>query len=157
MELRISTDDDLVKESNGEILVSIAPGEEYEVANEPSNSATIAVRDNDNIEISLAVENSKIFEGQQIDFLLSASKILESDLIVSLQTVLSGDFGYEFVPTVDFAESIIQLTIPADQQNLQFQLDTVDDLILEPFGTATIALMPRFRIFGGSISESSRN
>ena len=74
--------------------------------------------------------------------MLSASKILESDLIVSLQTVLSGDFGYKFVPTVDFAESIIQLTIPSGQRNLQFQLETVDDLILEPFGTATIALIP---------------
>ena len=139
--LRLSTEDDDNIEQNGEILVTVIPNEGYVVADPTENRASIAVRDNDTVQISLSAENTRIVEGHQANLILTASNVPENDLIISLQAELIGDFEYSFSPVADLVDQVFQMTVPAGQRILQFQLDTVDDLILEPFGTATIALI----------------
>ena len=139
--LRLSTEDDDNIEQNGEILVIVNPNEGYVIADPTENRASIAVRDNDTVQISLSAENTRIVEGHQANLILTASNVPENDLIISLQAELIGDFEYSFSPVADLVDQVFQMTVPAGQRILQFQLDTVDDLILEPFGTATIALI----------------
>ena len=139
-ELRLNTEDDETKEANGEILVLISSGEGYDVAETPANQATIMIIDNDSIQVSLSAESTKIIEGFQTDLVLSASIPPSRDLEVSLQAEFHGQFGYYFSPVISDAEQNITVTIPSGQRHAKFQLGTLDDQILEPYGTAIISL-----------------
>ena len=141
VDLRVQTDDDLVQEAeNGEIQVTILPGTGYVVAESPTNQASIGVIDNDRIQVSLSTESTKVVEGFQVELLLTASKSPLSDLTISMQTELVGEFGYYFASAESSSLSKLEVVIPAGQRHAEFQLGTRDDWLIEPYGFATISL-----------------
>lgn len=92
--LSVATVDDNRNEAAGAIVVTVNPGNGYEVSRDSYRSATTAVTDND-LPVVTIQPGSKINEGGTARFTLSASPRPAAPIDVSVNVAQAGDFAGE--------------------------------------------------------------
>ena len=134
-ELRVTTVDDRVAESDGSVTASIAPGRGYTIsAAEPS--ATVPVADNDAQavpEVSVAPIRLRATEGETVTFVVAANPPPTEPLSVSVRITQQGDFTSPSTRTV---------TVQAARRTTGLRVTTVDDRIAESDGSVTASIVP---------------
>ena len=128
--LTVPTLDDSVNEADGMITATIAPGTGYTVAAPPAHRAAVAVSDDDTPEVSIAAVTSPVTEGEEAQFIVSASSVSASALTVNVSVMDSGSFLSGTAPTM--------VTIEAGQMSAFLRVATEDDSDDEPGGTLTV-------------------
>ena len=130
--LMVPTVDDSVNELDGRITAMLTSGTGYTVAAPPAHRATVTVRDDDEVEVSIAALTSPVIEGTAAQFIVSASTASASTLTVNVSVVDSGSFLSGTAPTT--------VTINAGQMSALLRVATEDDTTEEPGGTITATL-----------------
>ena len=145
----VETEDDIQTEADGEISVTILPGENYKVATRNGSIATSQVSDNDSPRVALSfaggVSESTIAEGENIELVLTSTSLVATDLVVNLGIKeSSGDYI--------LGEPELEVIIPANQTVGSIIIPTVDDDSDEDNGNFAVTLLPGV---GYNLNESS--
>ncbi len=135
-ELRVTTVDDRVTESDGSVTASIVSGRGYTIsAAEPS--ATVPVADNDAAqvvpEVSVAPIRLRATEGETVTFVVAANPPPTEPLSVSVRITQQGDFTSPRTRTV---------TVQAARRTTGLRVTTVDDRVAESDGSVTASIVP---------------
>ena len=145
----VETEDDIQTEADGEISVTILPGENYKVATGNGSIATSQVSDNDSPRVALSfaggVSELTIAEGENIELVLTSTSLVATDLVVNLGIKeSSGDYI--------LGEPELEGIIPANQTVGSIVIPTVDDDSDEDNGIFVVTLLPGV---GYNLDESS--
>ena len=132
--ITISTADDSSYETRGRIIVSILPSDDYLVAEQPSNSASIEVIDNDQPQtISILAIHDSVIEGQPALFELSVPSVVPDSRTFEFNVEQVGEF---LTPNTETFTAVLE----AFQAVMNFALPTLDDNIFEVDGQITLTL-----------------
>ena len=119
-EISIPTIDDEQNEADGSIEIVLNDGANYSIAQNDA-SAIIAIEDNDSqVEISLTSIATAVDEGETAQFLLSTSRISQTDTEITLQ--LTAPQGY-----LSNNNNIASATIVAGQLSTMLEIPIVED------------------------------
>ena len=130
--LSVATVDDSRNEATGAIILTVNPGNGYEVARDSYRSATTAVTDNDRPVVTIR-PGSKISEGSTARFTLSASPRPVAPIDVSVNIVQAGDFAGE-------GQLGARTVTIATNGRGTLSVDTISDSTDEDDGTITASL-----------------
>ena len=145
----IETVDDIQTEADGEISLTVLPGEDYKVATGSGAVATISVSDNDSPRVALSfvggAKELTISEGENIELALTSTSLVASELAVNLGVKeSSGDY-------ISGDPELVGI-IPANGTTGSIVIPTVDDEADEDNGNFVVTLLPGE---GYNLDESS--
>ena len=132
--ISVQTADDSSYETRGRIIVSILPSDDYLVADQPSNSASIEVIDNDQPQaVSILAIYDSVIEGQPALFELSVPSVAPDSRTFEFNVEQVGEF---LTPNTETHVVVLE----AFQAVMNFALPTLDDNIFEVDGQITLTL-----------------
>ena len=127
--LTLATTDDAADEPDGSVTVTVADGSGWTAGNPASG--TVAIRDDDVPEVTIAAKAASVTEGGNAVFTLTASPVPAAALPVSVSVAADGDYG--------IAAGTRTVTIPTTG-SATLTLATTDDAADEPDGSATVTV-----------------
>ena len=130
--LEFATIDDLIDETDHELIVRIIDASGYTV-NSEYNQATIMVNDNDSPVVGV-IAQSDVTEGEAIAFQIISTIVVAQDLPINLSWEHTGDF----VDVDSLPEFVV---IPAGERSVNVDIETLDDMLVEESGTLTARIL----------------
>ena len=148
----VATDNNDLDEANYKIKVELSnpeSGDNYLVANAPSNSAIIEVQDDEPTPVvSISSRESTITEGENAGFNFTLSSKSASTLSINATISESGNFL--LLP----ASTVISIVVSAESLSALHEIATVDDDVDEPNGSVVATIQTGT---GYSITTTSQN
>ena len=133
VELNIPLVDDDLAEPNGEILVTLNSGEEYQI-DEESNSAVVIVEDNDSIPTVSITADADQSEANSAVFNINATSKSDLDLVINFEISEElGDFLADLNP--------VSITLPAESLTVPINIAIVDDSEIETDGRIRVSIL----------------
>ena len=127
--LTLATTGDAADEPDGSVTVTVADGSGWTAGNPASG--TVAIRDDDVPEVTIAAKAASVTEGGNAVFTLTASPVPAAALPVSVSVAADGDYG--------ITAGTRTVTIPTTG-SATLTLATTDDAADEPDGSATVTV-----------------
>ena len=132
VQLAIATEDNLINDLNGDIIVSIEDGTGYEIADD-FNIAFATVINNDEPLITINAGDA-IEENELAEFTIQSSNISALDVLILIDYALVGDFAdTESFPAI--------VTLPAGETETVVRIPMIDDNDHEQDGQLTAILI----------------
>ena len=128
----VATLDDGTDEPDGSVSVTLQAGTGYTVAAPPDDATSVAVRDNDEPEVSISA-GSGVTEGSPASFTVTANPAPHADLTVKLTIAQSGDHA------ASGQTGTREVVVPTGG-SMTFEVATVNDSADEPDGAVTATL-----------------
>ena len=132
----LATTDDTTDEPDGAVTVTVTDGDGYTVGAPASGTVSIEDDDLPPPEVSIAADAASITEGAPAAFTLSADRVPDADLTITL-AVSEAAHGDHVAADDEGAQTV---TIAKGATEAVFSVATVNDTTDEPDGTVTVTL-----------------